>query len=88
MCDPKPAQASAILTLHETVCRVTHGIPCKAAHGLGDAIRRLVGKPEAKKECCGGHAKPAAGKPGCGGHGDAAHSHACGCGGDKATTPD
>lgn len=86
MCDHKPASATtAAPTLHETVCRITHGLPSKAAHGLGAAFKRLLGRPAAEKSCCGGHDKtPEPKSGGCQGKGPGANAHACGCGGGKA----
>jgi len=84
MCDHKPTGTVSAPTLHETVCRITHGIPCKAAHGLGAAFKRLIGRPVGQQSCCGGHDKPAEQKSvGCGGKGSGSHKRACGCGNGK-----
>lgn len=73
MCDP--TQAGETATLHQKLCRMTGGIPCKTVHGLGALLARAIGRSPQPHAGCGKQA-PAADQPAA-----APQAQACGCGG-------
>ena len=51
MCQARNDDSPA--TLHEKFCQTTHGIPCKAAHAVGNFLNLILGL-QSKSDCCSG----------------------------------
>ena len=51
MCQGKPSGEAQ--NLHEKICHVTHGIPCKTAHAVGNLFNLILGRQPKNDSCSG-----------------------------------